>query len=698
MDVNKALQPSEELQDDCNLLLSQLLLSQIPQKEQEKTDNTKNPDTVPKDQYLCPKCLTPHEIFINTSLNEVELKCSSKSFKNKYSICDFLDEITKTSYFYYKCEICKKNIQKNFKIEDDCIFKYCYQCNKIICMQCLDFSHPNHKNVIASNQIFNKCSEHFNEDYEYFCINCNIHLCKNCPLNLHKKHRLIKLVDIFPTKAEINRYKEKKNEFIIQKEILLKQIRDLDNLINLSDIIFETYEKHNKNYFYIKNVVNAFDGVNQIKKIDIPKSGFRDRTNSTGTSKNDNQYGSNNKLKYIKVSKYDKQNLATENSFDNIISQKNTQKKELKDILLNLVKKKEIMEKEVFLNQKVDYKELRKIGRKASSDIKTDYKLDKGEDLLSKFNKEYGMKIFANKKKVELWGVKMGKDGLMVLLNNKNKFNCLEELILGRIKLNSIDFLEDIIVKNLLKLDLEFNKITNLDLLTKLNIHSLEKLNLSNNSISNIDILSKISMPNLLILNLSRNRINSIDVFAKVKFPKLRGLFLSENNISNIQVLKNVEFNQLTELYLNSNSISSIDVLKETKFPNLKLLNLNTNKVLSIDALTKFQSYKIEEINLRMNCISNIEALSKVNFPFLKGLLLDNNRITNIDCLGKCKLPLLQRIYLENNYIENINVFMGNIFPKLDTLTLAGNKINFRDKNTKKIIEDLENKKIYVSR
>ena len=689
MDVNKALQPSEEVEDDCNLLLSQLLLSQIPQNEQEKNDNTKNTETVPKDQYLCPKCLTPHEIFINPSLNEVEIKCSSKSSKNKYSISDYLDEITKTSYYYYKCEICKKNIQKNFKIEDDCIFKYCYQCNKIICMQCLDFSHPNHTNVIASNQIFNKCSVHFNEDYDYFCIDCNTHLCKNCPLILHKKHRLVKLEDIFPTKPEINRYKEKKNEFIMQKEILLKQIRDLDNLINLSDIIYETYEKHSKNYFYIKNVVNAFEGVNQKRKIDIPKSEFRERTNSTKSSKIDDKYGANNKIKYIKVSKYNKENLSSENSSDNVISQKNTHKKELKDILLNLVKKKEIMEKEEFPSKKIDYKELRKIGRKASSDIKTQYKLEKGDDLLAKFNKEYGMKIFANKKKVELWGVKMGKDGLMVLLNNKNKFNSLEELILGRIKLNSIDFLEDITVKNLLKLDLEFNKITNLDLLAKLNI--------SNNAIGNIDILSKTTMPNLLILNLSRNRIISIEILAKVKFPKLRGLFLSENNISSIQVLKDVEFPQLTELYLNSNSISSIDVFKETKFSNLKLLNLNTNRVSSIDALAKFQSYKIEEINLRMNSIDNIEILSKVNFPLLKGLLLDNNRIINIDCLVKCKLPMLQRIYLGNNYIENINVFMGNIFPKLDTLTLAGNKINFNDKNTKKVIEDLENKKIYVS-
>ena len=697
MDANKAFQPSEETEDDCNLLLSQLLLSQIPQNEEEKSDNTKKSENVPKDQYLCPKCLTPHEIFINQSLNEVEIKCSSNSSKNKYPISDYLDEINKTSYFYYKCEICKKNIQKNFKIEDGSIFKYCYQCNKIICMQCLDFSHPkNHKNVIASNEIFNKCSIHYNEDNDSFCINCNTHLCKNCPLTSHKKHRLIKLEDIFPTKAEINKYKEKKNEFITQKEILLKKVRDLENLINLSDIIYETYEKHSKNYFYIKNFVNAFEGINQIKKNNIPKSGFKNRVNSASKA-DDEKYGENNKIKYVKVSKYDRDNLSVENSPDHSISQKNTQKNEIKNILLNIVNRKEIKEKESFSNQKIDYKESRKIERIVSSDIRTNYKLEKGEDLLNKFNKEYGMKILANKKKVELWGVKMGKDGLMVLLNNKNKFNCLEELILGRIKLNSIDFLEDIIVKYLIKLDLEFNKIINIDLLSKLNISSMEKLNLSNNMINNIDVLSKIKMTNLLLLNLSRNRISSIDVFAKVKFPKLKGLFLSENNISNIEILKDVEFSQLTELYLNSNIISSIDVFKETKFSNLKLLNLNTNRISSIEALTKFKSDKIEEINLRMNIIDNIEILTKVNFPLLKGLLLDNNRITNIDCLVKCKLPMLQRIYLGNNYIENINVFMGNIFPKLDTLTLAGNKINFNDKNTKKIIEDLEKKKIYVS-
>ena len=97
-----------------------------------------------------------------------------------------------------------------------------------------------------------------------------------------------------------------------------------------------------------------------------------------------------------------------------------------------------------------------------------------------------------------------------------------------------------------------------------------------------------------------------------------------------------------------------------------------------------------------MNMIINVEPLSKANLVFLKELHLDNNNISDVSCFSKTNLKFLQRLYLNNNFISNIQNFKNNPFPRLDTLTLEGNKINNNDENNKKIIEDLEKKKIYT--
>ena len=168
-----------------------ILLSQIGPKDEEKDEEKLK--KIPKDQYLCPKCLIPHEIrHINEETKEIEIHCANKC-QTKYSIKEYLTHMCRTSYFYYKCECCKKKIQKNFKIDDGNIFKYCFECNKIICLQCFDFNHQklNHKNVVQSNEIFNKCSQHPNEDFIQFCINCSTHLCQKCTFSPHKGHILV---------------------------------------------------------------------------------------------------------------------------------------------------------------------------------------------------------------------------------------------------------------------------------------------------------------------------------------------------------------------------------------------------------------------------------------------------------------------------------------------------------------------------
>ena len=720
---------------DSSLLLSQLLLSQVGPKEEEKLEQKLQ--QIPKDQYLCPKCLIPHEIrHINEETKEIEIHCVNKC-PTKYTIKDYLSHMCRTSYYYYKCEICKKNLQKNFKIVEGNIFKYCFECNKIICLQCYDFTHKkfNHTNVISSNEIFNKCGSHANEDYIQFCINCSTHLCSKCTFSPHKGHVLVTLNSILPTQKEIDKFKNKKEEYINKKKELLKQIEDIDNLIYLNDIVLQTYLKHQKNYYYIINVLNLYNNNinnNQINNNNIidndndDDDDFIDRCNTVDkkfknyykrkinlkTDNNLNVHNNNNLSSLNKNNDRKKNILIKNNDYNSNNNNKKADQQHLKDILTNIVKKKErkesshskIERKDRFQSDYQDseeswrrrYAEQKNRVRHCSQEVRSNLDLEQGNEFLEKFNKEFGTKPFLDKRKVALWGTRMGKEGLLVILNNKHKFLELEELVLSRVKLNSIDFLENIFLDKLKVLNLELNRISNLNIFQHLNLKNLENLYLSNNAINSIDVLPKFQMNNLQILNLSRNFISNIDILPKVNFPKLKSLILSENKIINISSLSKTSFIYLTELFLNSNQILSIDVFKDVNYPNLKILNLSYNKITSIDTLGKITCFKIEEINLRMNSIINIEPLSKMNLPSLKVLHLDGNKINDISCLSKTNLKALQRLYLNNNNITNLNAFKINPFPKLDRLTLGGNKINNKDRITKKILEDLEKKKIYI--
>ena len=736
---NAIIDPNENDMDS-SLLLSQILLSQIGPKDEEKDEEKLK--KIPKDQYLCPKCLIPHEIrHINEETKEIEIHCANKC-QTKYSIKEYLTHMCRTSYFYYKCECCKKKIQKNFKIDDGNIFKYCFECNKIICLQCFDFNHQklNHKNVVQSNEIFNKCSHHPNEDFIQFCINCSTHLCQKCTFTPHKGHILVTLNSILPTQKEIDKFNNKKEEYINKKNELLKQIEDIENLIYLNDIVLQTYLKHQRNYYYIINILNLYnnninndemllnndiDDGEEVNINDIIERNNRCNTLDKKVRKNylkrkvnlkNNEYDSDTKESVAsakEISSYKKKNHKFSKFHDDSMD-----KKDLKELLTNIVKNKERKEKSIdrieLSDDEKEGKENKKIvnrrnvdepglrfaseknrDRHRSQEVRTVYDLE-GNEYLEKFTKEFGNKPFLDKRKIELWGMKMGKEGLLTIINNKHKFMEIEELTLGRVKLNSIDFLENINLDRLRVLNLELNRISDLNIFSKLYLKNLETLNLSNNSITSIDILSKTTMNNLENLYLSRNFIESIDILSRVNFPKLKGLYLSENKISNISILSKVSFLNLNELFLNSNSINSIDVFKEVKFPFLKVLNLSGNKITSIDALGTIPCLKLEELNLKMNLIINIEPLSKVNLSSLKALHLDNNKIIDINCLLKTHLKSLKRLYLSNNLISNINIFKFLPFPKLDTLTLVGNKIN-KDKNNKKIIEDLEKKKIYIA-
>ena len=180
--------------------------------------------------------------------------------------------------------------------------------------QCLNKNNT-HIRKMSINEYITKMKNYRNEDvngeickihkekYEYYCSECNIHLCKNCLKSRnHINHIKNIIIEVQPNKKELdifeniiknyedkienlskdkiskikvlnNKFKNNKNELNQRKELNSKEIKtkieselkllkdkydkEIDNLNNLKkliEIIYNTYNLYNNNYYYAKNL------------------------------------------------------------------------------------------------------------------------------------------------------------------------------------------------------------------------------------------------------------------------------------------------------------------------------------------------------------------------------------------------------------------------------------------------------------
>ena len=195
--------------------------------------------------YTCNKCNSIPEITnIDFMKNTIEINCSKH--KNEIKLVDFINGSLKNHYFFSVCNICNKNIQKN----NDNIFKYCYDCKKVICETCY-LNHNNGHKIINNNEYYNKCQKHFNEIYTSFCSDCRENICLECKKSkFHLGHKKYDFIEIIPTEDEINYIKDFSKKIEINLEQLnvsgKKEIEELTNCKN--DLLIKIAQKYqNKN-------------------------------------------------------------------------------------------------------------------------------------------------------------------------------------------------------------------------------------------------------------------------------------------------------------------------------------------------------------------------------------------------------------------------------------------------------------------
>ena len=586
-----------------------------------------------KDQYACINCELPPEILYDSEDDQIiKIKCEKHGLKS-ISIKDFLQKMSKNTYHFYKCELCKQNCQKNFAQ----IFKYCFHCKKILCPKCIvkHKSFINHKRVFLSDEINIRCENHLGEKYLMYCYDCSKNICKKCSEEGHRGHFFINLKELNPSKDFIEKINLEIDKLKKEFNSLIKKVEYIKNSILLKELIVSTYKKYSNNYHHIINISNLYKSLLNIKSNYNTESNIstpNDLETPMGNSKND-----------LLITKFDlklgKMNLKTLN----YLSRKNRLNKNLTSKALtkhNTLKSGELL---------------------SSSSKKT-----KGDKLLSKFNTKFNVNI------------------------NKNS----QQITLNHLKLDDKDFndLCSIHLPSLSKLSLSENNITSLEPLSKIKGNKLEELYLDNNSISSIEPIKKLCVSSLNHIILYSNKISSIDCLTGLSFSKLTQLNLYNNKVSNIDSLAKIYLPKLQILHLGFNKIQNIEVLEKVYFPELISLNLNRNEISDINPLENANFPKLEKLDFFDNNISDIGVISKVNFRCLNELNFWINNIQDIKPLCQADFPLLEKLNLSNNNILDLKNFDKINFDSLNELNIQYNKIDMNNEENIKIFDEIQKK------
>ncbi len=212
-------------------------------------ENQKVFNSIPEDQYLCPKCSCIPELKnVHTDNGILEFRCI-----NHGEILIKVDEYLKSmidskTYLKERCDICNK-LQNDYRGD---IFQYCYDCKKTFCANDA-LNHKiklkSHNKMIPINEKAGRCLEHFDEPYTDYCLDCKENICNKTN---HKNHNVVTFF-----KLEVN------------KQIIAEKNKILLNIIKLNDIILNTYEKCPDNYYHIINVINLAESITNENSRDI---------------------------------------------------------------------------------------------------------------------------------------------------------------------------------------------------------------------------------------------------------------------------------------------------------------------------------------------------------------------------------------------------------------------------------------------
>ena len=543
----------------------------------EETSNAINEDLF-FNRYSCNLCNSiPEIIDIDYNKNIMKIKCPNH--ETEITLDDFIYEAIKHNYYFSVCNICNKNTQKY----DESIFKYCYDCKKVICNQCYPNHNSEHK-IINQNEYNIKCLKHYNQVYTSFCRSCNENICIECKRSQkHRDHNKYDFIEIEPTENEISFVKifcqQLKNNLNVLENSGQKEIEELKIIMDRR----------------LKNIKQNLE--NQNEKINL------DAQNKI------NQIGRNFSKKKIDLKKQYEMDLKTLN--DDYESEKNKIENELKTKLSR--KELEYNEKKAKIESDFNSLIIKLYNYKNNLKLKNNNIIQLNNILLNSYNKNksqyyYIINVENNIKFIKKYKNQMSNSFIMNT-NNLYNTNINEEKINIQKSLISHEGMKRIII--------------NMD------IDKIKDIFISNININDLSFLENSTFSKLKSLSIIKCHINEINHLQNINFPELIKLDLSQNKIADISSLKNSNLKSLESLNLSNNYISDISALGEDIFSNLKEIDLSYNKIRDIRILYYAKFTLIQAINLSYNLIRNINGFIWGRFKNLTNKKIDNQNEPN---------------------------------------------------------------------
>lgn len=186
----------------------------------------------------------------------------------------------------------------------------------------------------------------------------------------------------------------------------------------------------------------------------------------------------------------------------------------------------------------------------------------------------------------------------------------------------------------------------------------LETLDLSWNSIADLKNGMFVNNKQLMKIDLQGNKIRKVTKHKFKGLSKLKSLNISENEIYILSSRAFEDLESLEDLDIRGNSITKI---KREHFANLNeltFLSLKSNKINEIN-ISKMK--KLSHLDLSQNKITSLTTLEQL--PNLKILKLQNNRIRELDNSVFAGLLHLEEIYLGENNLRIAHIIPGS-FPE----------------------------------
>ena len=547
---------------------------------------------VPSGQMLCPLCERIPEILnVQTDNGHIELKCKNHGIL-QMTIQQYYRELKNSKFNYYKTKCANCNKVQGTKGQ---MFSYCYYCKVDLCDKCVnnfnldkfDHRHNHLDYCIPVNEKPHRCLEHFNSDIISFCVDCQENICEKDHTKKHRGHIKINFIAF---EADIGKY----------KEIIAEKIRVLSDIIRFNQVILNTYDKSQNNYFHIQSLINLGKSLEEEKKRD-PKEleymiNYLEKSHKTQQEaikslQDDFNIGLSGKEIKLYLRKYDlfdrgfklvSQILfkrlidldVSENNLNNIDPLNNMNLPYLKYINvsdnkiidikplagLNSKKLKEICIQNNLVEDfsaflKSEFPALERIrieGNNFNKDAeefkqflkKFTKKVIYIAKTIEEFNRKYGVQIDEKMGKIDLTGLRAGDILLQELYLITTPSKPIKVLILQNNNIKDASLLSRMPLRQLKILDISVNEITNLKFLTEMKCKHLTELYLNDNKINDITPLVQLNDPDLF--KKGEEVADDVNDVNKRNFPNLTTISIKNNNLideekQNQEVLKDLE-------------------------------------------------------------------------------------------------------------------------------------------------------------